>query len=240
MKIACYAIAYNEELMLPHFISHYKKICDKIVIYDNMSTDKTKEIALDNGCEVIQWEAPGGGLNDLMYLNIKSNCFKKDRDNYSWAITVDIDEFISHVDGENKFLETLEKFSSDGVKLPDVSGVNMFSWDHDLKNSLDSIKSYIPSQSYSKSVVFDTSLDISWHPGCHICNIENDALNSGIILKHYKFINFEHVISRSELFNKRLSETNKLHGHGIHYTWTRKEWFNYFLDLDKGKLIYGS
>ena len=53
MKIACYTITYNEELMLPHFIKHYKQFCDKIVVYDNMSTDRTKEIALDNGCEVI-------------------------------------------------------------------------------------------------------------------------------------------------------------------------------------------
>ena len=108
MKIACYALAYNEEIILPQFINHYKKFCDKIVIYDNMSTDNTKQIALDSGCEVVSWEAPGGGLNDQCYLDIKSNCYKKDRLDYDWVMTVDADELYSHKDGVEGLLSCLD------------------------------------------------------------------------------------------------------------------------------------
>ena len=240
MKIACYALAYNEEQILPHFIDHYKKFCDKIVIYDNMSTDNTKELSLDLGCEVIQWEAKGGGLSDQSYLDIKSNCYKQDRKEYDWVITVDSDEFITHKDGDDFFIKSMEEYTTAGVMLPKVKGYNMFSWDHDLSESFDKIKEAVPSDSYSKSVVFNPLLDISWEPGCHVCHNINDSKDEQIVLKHYKFINYNYVVRRSSFFGSRLSEDNKQKGHGTHYTWSEEKWLAYYKDLEKGKITYGA
>lgn len=238
MKIACYTIAYNEELMLPHFIKHYKKFCDKIVVYDNMSTDNTKQIALDSGCDVIQWEAPGGGLNDSCYLSIKSNCYKADKDVYDWAIVLDCDEFITHKRGDDKVKEELENLKNNHKYLPDVEGYNMFSWDHDFTEDLARIQHAIPDKLYSKSVIFNPKLDMSWHPGCHISNLENDETNSGFVLKHYKFINYEYIVKRSKLFSERLSETNKRMRWGTHYLNSEQEWRKTFVDLDNRKIVY--
>jgi len=240
MKIACYALAYNEEIILPHFIDHYKKFCDKIVIYDNMSTDNTKQIALDSGCEVISWEAPGGGFNDQCHLDIKSNCYKKDRLDYDWVITVDADEFITHKKGEEFFIKCLEDYITSGIKLPKVTGYNMFSWDHDLSQPLTAIKEAVPSLSYSKSVIFNPSLDLSWEAGCHVCHIPNDSDDEQLVLKHYKFINYDYVITRSRLLESRLSEENKKKGYSTHNTWNEKKWYAYFKSLEKEKISYGT
>jgi hypothetical protein len=240
MRIACYALAHNEELFIPHFIKHYKQFCSKITIYDNMSTDNTKHIALDNGCNVISWEALGGGLNDKAYIEIKSECYKKDREFFDWVITVDCDELITHKNGISDLLNYLENCKNKNIKLPTVQGYNMFSWDYDFKNPIDSIKHCIPSESYSKSVVFNPELNISWDAGCHHCNLANDSESTEIILKHYKYINFEYVINRSKYFGSRLSKTNLENGYGVHYLWSSDDWFNYFKKLDKEKMYYGS
>lgn len=240
MKIACYTIAYNEEILIPHFIDHYKKFCDKIVVYDNMSTDNTKQIALDNGCEVISWEAPGGGLNDRCYLEIKQNCYKRDRNNYDWVIVVDADEFITHKDGDDLFIKCMEHYSSSKVMLPKVKGYNMFSWDHDLSQPLNKIREAVPSSDYSKSVIFNPSLEVSWEPGCHICHIANDSVDEQLVLKHYKYINYDYVVARSRLFKNRLSEENKKEGSGTHYLWNDNKWYEYFKSLEKEKINYGT
>lgn len=240
MRIACYALAYNEEIILPQFIEHYKKFCDKIVIYDNMSTDNTKEIALDNGCEVISWEAPGGGFNDSCHIDLKSNCYKQDRGEYDWVITVDSDEFITHKDGDGFFIEALENYTSAGVMLPKVKGYNMFSWNHDLTQPFDLIKEAVPSLSYSKSVIFNPTLDISFEAGCHICHNTNDSEDEQIVLKHYKFINYEYVINRSKLFASRQSNENKRRGFSGQYAWSEEKWLDYYKNLEKEKITYGT
>jgi glycosyltransferase involved in cell wall biosynthesis len=240
MRIACYALAYNEEIILPQFIEHYKKFCDKIVIYDNMSTDNTKEIALDNGCEVISWEAPGGGLNDQCYLEIKQNCYKKDREDFDWVIVVDVDEFITHKDGDSSFIKCMENYTNTGIMLPKVKGYNMFSWDHDLSQPLTQIREAVPSVDYSKSAIFNPLLNLSWDPGCHICHLPNDSDDEQLVLKHYKFINYDYVVERSLLLEKRLSEENRKKGYGTHYTWNDKKWYDYFKSLEKEKINYGT
>ena len=237
MKIACYTITYNEELMLPHFIKHYKQFCDKIVVYDNMSTDRTKQIALDNGCEVISWEAPGGGLNDNAYIQIKSNCYKQDKDNYDWVITVDCDEFYTHKNGVDKFLSILIDYKNKGITLPKVQGYNMVSRDHNFFHDFSTIKDGVLSESYSKRCIFNPKLNITWDVGCHefkiIGNKEIESDEVSIILKHYKFINLDNVINKSKEYKNGLSNFNLQTGVGYQYCWSEEKWAEYFEDLLK-------
>jgi len=44
MKIHAYIIAWNEEKILPFTLDYYSKFCEKIYIYDNMSTDNSDKI----------------------------------------------------------------------------------------------------------------------------------------------------------------------------------------------------
>lgn len=235
MEIACYTIAYNEELILPHFIDHYKQFCDKIVIYNNMSTDKTKEIALDNGCEVVDWRNPSDGtksFNDLVNVQIKSTCYLKDRGIYDWVITVDADEFYTHLSGIDEFISTLERYKAMGVKLPKVQGYNMFSWDYDFNSPLSSIDLGIPSENYSKLCLFNPILDMQWGPGCHHCGLQSDSVDTSIILKHYKTINFDYVVNRYKVLQSVQSDTNKKYNYSTHVYRTKEEWREEFVSLE--------
>ena len=73
MQITIYTVAYNEELMLPFFIKHYRTLFPEchIVVYDNQSTDRTVEIAKESNCEVIQYDTDNK-ISDRKYLEIKN------------------------------------------------------------------------------------------------------------------------------------------------------------------------
>jgi len=241
MKIACYALAYNEEILMPQFIDHYKKFCDKIVIYDNMSTDNTKQIALDSGCEVISWEAVGGGLNDKAYLDIKQNCYKEDREDFDWVMVLDSDELYSHKDGLDGLVSCLEKYKRQGVTVPKVRGFNMVGED-DNNTDLSKIKKGVPDISYSKRCLFNPKLDMAWTYGCHpqfgadvLSKVPGlvESEEAEVILYHYKFINLPWVLNRHKAYAERLSEFNKSHDLAVHYNYGRnkiKEEYNSILE----------
>ena len=44
MKIHAHILSWNEEKILPFTLDYYSNICEKIFIYDNMSTDSSDEI----------------------------------------------------------------------------------------------------------------------------------------------------------------------------------------------------
>lgn len=228
MKIACYALAYNEEIILPHFIKHYKQFCDKIVIYDNMSTDNTKQIALDNGCDVISWEAVNGGLNDNAYIHIKSNCYKKERENFDWVFTVDSDELYSHENGVDGLLSCLEKYKKSGITLPKVKGYNMVGFS-ESNLDISKITFGVEDISYSKRCLFDPKINMSWSWGCHPLQSQSilnsidgvvESVNEEILLYHYKYINLSYVINRHSCYAKRLSLFNKSMNLGFHYNYS--------------------
>ena len=44
MRIHAHILAFNEEKILPFTLDYYSLICEKIFIYDNMSTDSSDNI----------------------------------------------------------------------------------------------------------------------------------------------------------------------------------------------------
>ena len=142
MNITIYTIAYNEEFMLPFFIKWYKdKFSDcKIVIYDNYSTDNTVQIALDNNCEVIQYDT-NNQLSDSKYLEIKNNCWKDATTD--WVLVCDVDELL---DINSSLLNTDQTlFKSKGYNMCNVENID---------NILD-IKYGIESSAYDKVLCFN-------------------------------------------------------------------------------------
>ena len=150
MTIDVFAICYNEEFMLPHFIKHYQSppFNAEITIYDNFSTDNSREIILAASCNYKTFDT-GGQIRDDLYLSIKNECFKTSK--ADWVIIVDIDELLElNFDPSPYNIIRTQGYDMIG-EPPSRLGV---------KNNM-----------YSKAVMFrpDAFHNIGYQPGCHFC-----------------------------------------------------------------------
>ena len=71
MKIHAHILAWNEEKILPYTLDYYSKICTKIYVYDNMSTDGSDKIYKKYPkVSVIKWNS-NDQINEMNYFNIQ-------------------------------------------------------------------------------------------------------------------------------------------------------------------------
>lgn len=94
MKIEAYIICWNEAKILPWVLQYWHAAgIDKLIVYDNGSTDDTLAILEDFPlCTEVRHYDSGGEANDWIYADIKNNCWKgTDAD---WVFVGDTDEVL--------------------------------------------------------------------------------------------------------------------------------------------------
>ena len=216
-------IAYNEELMLPYFIKHYRERfpqCE-IIVYDNQSTDRTQQIALENGCHVIEYDT-NGKLDDATYLHIKNETWKH---LHGWVIVADVDE-LCDITAEDLYNE-----AKNGVSVVRFEGYNMVNlWDN---TNIDCITNGVRAESYDKFYCFDASkiCKIGYSAGAHNANPQGQVKFSEKVYRcrHYKYINIDYMVKRHSEYGKRLSANNLAKGYGYHYLYSAEKIRNEFI-----------
>lgn len=222
--ITIYTIAWNEEQMILPFIVHYRSALPgcKIVVYSNESTDRTDDIARENGCEVRTFKT-GNTLSDRTYLEIKNNAWKEEK---GWVLIADVDEHIWIPE------KSLKEQQEQGVTIIRGKGYNMVSDDDKQIYSTFDITRGVRAPSYDKLYCFDTRAiqEINYNYGCHKANpIGIIKYNTQtFICRHYKYLNLPYILDRHSEFAKRMSDHNKLRGLGSHYLYTPEEITNEF------------
>jgi glycosyltransferase involved in cell wall biosynthesis len=233
MNIHVYAMAHNEELLMPFFLRHYKKFSNKIIIFDNESTDKTASIALSSGANVIAVPTDNK-LMDSVLTRIKNEEYKKSIGIADWVIIVDIDEFLYHP----QFLSVLEEYKNAGVTLPRVIGYEMVSSSLPVDRGQDiyeDIKIGFNNELYNKHAIFNPELDICYGIGSHSCKPKGRIVKSpfsDIKLLHYRFLGIDYIKSRWEIRKRRISEENVKNSWGTVPTYF-SEIFRWFDDAKK-------
>lgn len=219
MVIHAHILSWNEEKILPFTLDYYSKICDKIFIHDNMSTDSSDDIYKRyEKVKVLKWDS-NNEINEFNYTKIKSNAYKIYSRDADWVIVCDCDEFLYH---EN-LMEKLDEYKKNGITIPQIDGHDMVSEsfpEYDGNPITNKIK--IGSETYQpmcKNIIFDPKIDVEYGIGGHSIQSKQGKLSPTAELKllHYKFLGKEYVkniyISRA----KRLSEFNKQNKLGEHY-----------------------
>ena len=199
--ITIYTIAYNEAFMLPVFVQHYRRMFNncRIVVYDNLSTDNTAQLARQLGCEVHRYDT-NGKLDDLTYLTIKNNCWKSAQTD--WVAVVDVDELI------DVNLRTIIDMGNEGSSIARFEGYNMVNLADNM--NITGINHGVRAADYDKAYLFNRSkiTEINYGPGCHWCNPVGEVKYSDKVYRcyHYKYINADYMILMHKAFAQRLSD----------------------------------
>ncbi len=175
-----------------------------ITIYDNLSTDRSKEIILSSGCTYIPYDS-GGQIRDDLYLKIKNNAWKGSKADF--CIIVDIDEFL-------EVPSDLEDCTMVRTKGYDIVGPPPS-------------RNGVFNPMYSKFCMFrpDQIKEINFSPGCHNCspsgNIKVSTQTANLL--HYKYISEEYVYARHKVYQGRISDINRTYQWGIEYFDPKRE-----------------
>lgn len=217
MKIDVFATCYNEEIILPYFLKHYKKFARNITIYDNMSTDNSVNIMNEYGVNVIPFNT-NGKFEESVLMSIRNTCWKgSDAD---WVIVCDTDELIYH---EN-IIEVLSNINANHIV---TEGYEMMSEQLPTTEGqiYEELKMGYFKPDYSKPCLFKPSeiKDINFAPGSHTATPTADNLisvrDSGIKLLHYKYLNRDVLIRKYDHYRVRQSDEMIRNGWGNYQQW---------------------
>jgi glycosyltransferase involved in cell wall biosynthesis len=230
VKIEVYTICHNEEKILPYFLRHYTRFAD-VTIYDNFSTDRSREIAASFGVRVIDFDS-NNQLRDDLLVEIKDNCWKGSR--ADWVIVVDTDEFVYHKDLPRTLQTTWATVIS--PKL-----YNMFSEVFPTTSGQIFEEVTMGIEGGAKLNLFRPGeiTSINYSPGCHQADPKGNVIFEdipGILTLHMKNLSRQYVIDRNAYLSPRLSDINKRKGWGYHLKFGSAE-INTAFDNTMGKLI---
>ncbi len=225
-KIEIHIITYNEQIMLPFTIAHYKKMFGdpNIIVHDNNSTDDTIKIAEKEGCTVISFTT--NGMNDTIHAQIKSQAAMNAQ--ADWVLVIDCDEecFINTDD--------LLHLEQEGINAVHFQGWNIFdevSSPWEVKQPMG-----VLCTAYSKPILLrsHTFQSINFAAGAHSISL---STKEGVPVKwsidEYKLLHYKHWscdwnVKRSAELGSRQSEENVNRKHSYHFAFPESLHRDYF------------
>lgn len=184
MKIVTFTILKNESAILPFFLRHYSAFVDKIIIWDEQSTDGTREII--KACpkaELRDWD--GKGIDDYKFKTFSEQAYKEARGHFDWCIWPDVDEFIWAPDVRAVLAD------SNQFDAVTTAGFNMV---HDGLPVDDGRQIWeiapmgVNAPVYAKKIVFKPDKDLHWSTGKHHLECNVTLSPPRLKLLHYRFL----------------------------------------------------
>lgn len=209
-----FVVTWNEEKIILDFIQWYRSRISNclITVIDNMSTDRTADIALDNECEV-RFFNTNNQMDEKTLMDIRNNCWKQSE--AQWCLVVDTDEL---VDVTTDYLT--DAWLGNIVRC---KGYEMFGTEEDI---IETLTQGCESAGYCKPVLFRPNEieQINLTPGSHDANPKTRApfllqweTKYPRNMYHTKWRSWSNGIERARLLAKRRSEHSKQMGWNFHY-----------------------
>lgn len=226
-KTVLLSLVYNEEILLPHFLQHYRHYVDKFVFFDGGSDDRTLEIIETEPGDIEINNFSVENADDENFLKMKNEFWKKYRDVYDWVIIVDVDEFLIFPE---KLTGTIIKpvgFDIVDTRQPTINDELLDEFTYGVRNELE-----------DKCCMFSMKdiQEINYEPGAHKCNPKGNIIYQPSTLLHYRYLGLTNVLGRTALNGLRLSEQNIQRGWGYHNLQSAKEKKEYFDKLMKERI----
>lgn len=219
-RAVVYTVAHNEAVLLPFFVRHYAW-AERIVVYDDASTDGTRAVLAQFPQVEVRPFDSGGVLDEGVLNGIKNHCWKECRgQGVDFVVVVDADEFVWVEDLPAKLL----RWKAEGVNLVRPTGFDMIAGEPPAGDGLltASVRRGKRNPDYDKPCIFqpDAFTEIIFTAGCHDCGPRgeiHELRTDEARLLHYRFLGEDFYVERMALRRARRSEANRQNGWGFHY-----------------------
>ncbi len=200
-----YALCWNEERMLPFFFRHYDALVDRYFIFDNDSTDDSRDL-LENHPRVTLDRFSFRGSFLEAARTFYDNCWKASRGAADWVLVCNIDEHMHHPN----LRAYLDSCARQGITLIVAAGYEMISETFPATREplVRAIRTGVRSTRLDKPQLFrpDHLREINFEAGRHTARpeglVKHPAKNTAgaeVRLLHYKYLG-------PEYFDRRLTE----------------------------------
>jgi len=171
---------FFEAPLVPWFLRHYEKFADRIIVYDDKSTDGTRELLSAHPKVQLEDWTGDNGIDETQRLVWAGTCMRAMVGQCHWLMVVDFDEFIFGMAHDYSDIRTiLADEQRKGTNVIQTAGWNMMH-KHSKTDAVPHINDYGPSVQlwhiipigvrapiYSKPVVVMPDTDPDWSMGRH-------------------------------------------------------------------------
>jgi hypothetical protein len=226
----------NEQDIMPFFLRHYD-FADHIIVWDNQSEDRTKEIV--QACpkaELREWGREGV-FDEIEHTRAKNEEYRQTGP--GWKIVVDTDEFLWAPGGLRLLLTQCHEVD---ITLVTADGYDMVAQempaDDGHSQLLSLVREGVRSPRYDKAVCFKRCVDMHYDHGCHSCHSGNPVKvteTKQTKLLHFRFLGLERVIGKTRWLGGLFDPAQQKMGLGTEATdveWQRRRW-NYLWENRK-------
>src|ERR1700716_2787679 len=236
MRIDLYATCWNEERMIPFFLRHYEPIVDRIVVFDDGSSDRSRELLV---------ASPKVGLGRLkksesfilIQMEALNHCWKESRGRADWVMICDIDEHLYH---DKQLRGYLEQCKSNGVTIVNPVGVEMVSPEFPPTDAIlsETVRQCVRAFTLDKMAAFDPNAiqEINYGAGRHVASPTGRLVfppKREVKILHYKYLGLDYLMSRSADLNSRRTDFDRDHGWGVHNQRSPAEFRLHFEELSR-------
>lgn len=213
-----YCIFSNEAQILPFFLRHYAPQVDRLILFDNASTDNSRAlIAPYRNVEVYDYGGARPVMDSVSGAQFASTQYHEARGIADLVLWVDCDEFL-YPNGVS-LREALRAIHAQNIRAIRSCGYQMFSDSFPTGDTpiTEQIRYGIRDAEYDKVAIFDPSLNIRFRPGRHNCRIDGaTAQQTGIKLLHYRYLGADYLTRRNAYNLANLSDAEKQAGRSYH------------------------
>lgn len=201
--------------MMGYFLRHYTRFCDKLIFYDDRSTDGTRELI--HSCpeaELRDW--PGGhGIVDDEFMDFSNEQWKEARGQADWVIWVDADEFLYHPDIKGVLADYLAK----DVHHPWITAFTMVSDAFPTTDGqiYDEVKTGFRDTFWDKQAIFrgDIHYNVGRHSFDHTRFKYRPSDGPAIKLLHFRCLGLDYLKARHARNWGRVPERCRHFSYGV-------------------------
>lgn len=211
VNIKVYTFCYNSEQILPFIINYWKQYATSVVVYDNMSTDKSVEILSKyDWIEVRHFDTNKKHDPDKM-MQIKNNCVNESKSSKAdYVMICDLDEVLYCYDS---LMHDLAIAKQNGIKVFNSvyynAIVNKFpASSQTLLQNISGVK-LVKNINVNKVLLFDPSINIKFSNLQNNCTYDNNIKTGEINIIHNKMIGLDRFLNEQLDYIKRINKTNK-------------------------------